>query len=269
MVMYMNERKKIIIKNNNGLQLNNSIIISGDVTINNYIEKSDSHLFYNTKFNDIILKESILMNSCEDRTKLLNTKLEQLIFCSKQTGVIPTIRIYGYFTSFSTLRQPSETSDIAKLELLEKENLINIAEQGFNIKAIVILDIDRICSSYYSKEQCVARYNDLYDTMYRLKEKTNVELVFDEKPVLNSLWILDSLIKIEAFNIDIDSKKLNYNTTFFDSNFSSICYSIEKFDIQFEKLKRKTAQKYNNKLSQIEYIKDTINEQFKVYDLSR
>lgn len=252
----MKSRREVAIKNNSDLIINGSTVICGD---NNILISGrtsvDNNLFFDYRFRDIIFTNSILINSCEKRTILLNEKIEQLIFCSKQANVTPTIRTYGYFTSFSTIRQPSETSDIAKLELLEKNNLIKMAKLGFHIKAIVALDIERICSICYSKQQCEARYNDLYSSIYDLDKYPNVELVFDDGLSFDSLWILDSLIKVKAFNIDIDLQRLNYNTTLFESNLKSITISIESFDLRFEELRRKEAWRYQKKLKQSDYVK--------------
>ena len=252
----MKSHREVSIKNNSDLIIHGSTVICGD---NNILMpgrmRVDNNLYFDYKFSDIILSNSILIDSCEKRTMLLNEKIEQLILCSRQANITPTIRTYGYFTSFSTIRQLSETSDIAKLELLEKKNLIKMAKLGFHIKAIVALDIERICSICYSKQQCEARYNDLYSSIYDLDKYSNVELVFDDGLSFNSLWILDSLIKIEAFNIDIDSQRLNYNTTLFESNLNSINISIESFDLRFEELKRKEAWRHQKKLKQSDYVK--------------
>ena len=225
----------------------------------------DDSLFFDNHFDEIHIRDSISICSGVERTELLNDKLDRLMHYSNRFGKQPTIRTYGYFTSFSSIRQMSETSDIAKLELLEKTNLIKMAKAGYYIKAIVALDFNKICMLGYSEEQCVARCEDLYRTIRDLDKYENIEVVFDTEVTLNSFWIVDSLIKAEALITNINPKVMNYSATQFDSNLMSIQLSTEMFDLRFEELKRNNSWRNNNRLSQSEYVKRVTTEKMNSY----
>jgi hypothetical protein len=244
----------------------NSVFINGNnnsIVVNRpYIDDS---LFFDKRFNEIQFEDSRMICSGVKRTELLNEKLERLMYYSNKFDKQPTIRIYGYFTSFASIRQMSETSDIAKLELLEKTNLIKMAKSNYYIKAIVALDFNKICKLGYSEEQCVARCEDLYYTIRDLDKYENVEVVFDTMVTLNSFWIVDSLLKAEAFNANIDPELLNYSATQFDSNLKSIQLSAEMFDLRFEELKRNHSWRINEELGQSEYVKRITRERLTSY----
>lgn len=242
-------------------EISNNVIVNGNnnsIVLNKHY--FDDTLFFDKHFNEIQIEDSCTICSSLERTELLNEKLERLLFYSNKFKKQPTIRIYGYFTSFASIRQPFDTSDIAQLELLEKTNLKKMAKSGYYIKAIVALDFNKICRLGYSEEQCVARCEDLWCTICDLEKYENVEIVFDTTATLNSFWIVDSLLKAEAFNTNIDPKLLNYSFTQFDSNLKSIQLSAEMFDLRFDELKRNHSWKINEKLGQSEYVKKVTKE---------
>ena len=253
--------KKIINSN-----ISHSVLINGN---NNSVVVNrpffDASLFFDKKFNEMLFEDSCLVCSGVERTELLNDKLDRLMYYSNKYNKQPTIRTYGYFTSFSSIRQASETSDIAKLELLEKMNLIKMAKAGYYIKAIVALDLNKLCKLGYSEEQCVARCEDLYITIRDLDKFENIEVVFDTEVTLNSFWIVDSLLKAEAFITNINPKVMNYSATQFDSKLKSIQLSAEMFDYRFEELKRNHSWRINQGLTQSEYVKRITTEKLKSY----
>ncbi len=262
---------KTIIKDitNSNFEHNTFINANGDVTVINNNSDFNDKLYFSNDFDEVKIANPIIAGSGEKRTEILIDKTEKLMFYSKNQINKPTIRTYGYFSAFSSIRQPSESSDIAKLELIEKSNLLKMATQGYHIKAIIALDIGIICNLGYSPEQCVERCKDLYSNILAFDNYSNVEIVFDTGVTLNSLWILDSLLKAESLKLNIDPNVLNYNSTMFDSNLNSIKYSVIAFDELFLELKRKSAWRFEKRLnqkrlSQSDYVKKEINDRLRI-----
>lgn len=257
---------KTIIKDitNSNFEHNTFINANGDVTVINNNSDFNDKLYFSNDFDEVKIADPIIADSGEKRTKILIDKTEKLMFYSKNHINMPTIRTYGYFSAFSSIRQPSESSDIAKLELIEKSNLLKMATQGYHIKAIIALDIGTILNLGYSPKQCIERCKDLYSNILALDNYSNVEIVFDTGVTLDSLWILDSLLIAKAFTEQIDPNVLNYNSTKFSSNLKYIENSVKVFDNLFSELKRNSAWRFEKCLSQSDYVKKEINKRLTI-----
>lgn len=230
----------IIFGKNKNSQINNNNF--GEINIFN------NNIFYDipqinwdlrdTPLFDEIKEEQLLIDKSLQRTILINEKFEILKKYCEINNLCPIIRIYGCFTSLSSIQQSSNKSDLAQLELLEKHNLVSFIKCKFIIKAIVSLDINFIFSNnIYTREQYFERCKDLYNTLYYFKDYKNFDVVFDYSNNFDSQYILDTLLICKASNIMIDKKSANFNITLFDSDKYIIENSITNFDNKFFQLK--------------------------------
>lgn len=212
----------------------NSIIIQKN--LNNDKNPIDWTLRESMRFNEL-LEDKLLINNSIQRTIILNEKFEKLIKYSNLYGFKPICRIYGCFTTLSTIQQKSDKSDSAQLELYEKSNLISFIKNNFIVKAIISLDSNMIFSNNtYTKDQYITRCSDLIQTMKSLDKYQNLQIVFDERSTLDSIYIIDTLLIAKAYNSLLDSIVKNYSTTLFDSNKHIIETEINTFDDKFNNL---------------------------------
>lgn len=187
---------------------------------------------------DEIKEDQLQINNSLQRTILINEKLEKLKKYCEKYCFCPTIRIYGCFTSLSSIQQASNKSDLAQLELLEKHNIISLVKSNFKLKVIVSVDANFLFSNnIYTREQYLERCQDLYNTIYYFKDYKNFDIVFDYSNNTDSQYIFDSLLLCKASNIMMDRKSGNFNLTIFDSSKYNIENSITYFDNKFCQLK--------------------------------
>lgn len=227
-------------KNKNSVISNNIIgDVYGDVYIDNNsleVNQIDWSLRETGKF-DEIKEHQLLVNNPITRTIILNEKIEKIIKYSNLYRCRPTLRIYGCFTSLSTIRQKTDTSDLAQLELNEKANLVKFIKNGFYIKIIISLDTNMIFSqNAYTREQYIQRCKDLYNSLKCFQQYKNFQVVFDDRNMLESEYIVDTLLIAQAPIILFDSNIVGYQVTIFDSDRHIVETEINKFENRFAQL---------------------------------
>lgn len=157
------------------------------------------------------------------RHEIENLKIEKLIKISQLYNFNPIIRIYGCFSPISTIRQNSDTSDLSRLELLEKRNIINFIENHFETKIIISLDTNMIfANNTYTIEQYNERCKDLINVIRQYEDYKNLKIVIDYENNLESVHILDTLLICYLPIILFDNGLATYNNVIFDSNVNNI-----------------------------------------------
>lgn len=220
---------------------------------------------------DLTLRESgkfdeLFESQCQKKPPIslefYNSKIEQLISLSQLYKYNPILRVYGCFTSLSTIRQASETSDLAQLELLENRNLLKFIECNYETKIIISLDTNMIFTdNRYSIEQYNARCENLIYTIKKYNDYKNLKIVIDSGNTLETMYILDTILICYMPAILFDSDKIAYGQVIFDSEINYISNKIKLFDerfIQLEKTNNDLCKfmNFNNKEKLFQYIKE-------------
>lgn len=171
----MKRKSQINISNNEKLVIKDNIIYISDIEKNVQIEKNNNLII---EKNRIIVCEGLQLNrngidwtlrnsekykelyefNYKEKNTLrreikLREKLQKFIFYSEKNSFVPTIRIYAYFSAFSTIRQSYETDDLSQLEIEENALFIRLVELGFKVKVIISLQAELIIRQGYSIEQ--------------------------------------------------------------------------------------------------------------------
>lgn len=236
--------KKVIFQKINLSKNKNSQIIGNQIgTIyNNYNSnimpniKVDLTLRESKKFDDLFENKRI-ENSPIFRHESENLKFEQIIKLSQLYNYSPVLRVYGCFTSLSSIRQKTETSDLAQLELLEKSNILKFIESNFETKIIISLDENMIFSNNrYNVEQYTERCKDLINTITAYKDYKNLKIVIDFGNNLDAMYIFDTILICYLPTMLFDSDKITYGQAIFDSEINSLISKIKTFDERFSLL---------------------------------
>lgn len=240
--------KIIFARNKNSQFIGNQIgIIYNDYHLISIPNKDiDLTLRNSGKFDDLFEMKHIV-NSPVIRHELENIKFEKMIKISQLYNYSPTLRVYGCFTSLSSIRQKSETSDLACLELLEKSNLLKFIECNFETKIIISLDENMIFSNNsYDVEQYDRRCEDLINTISHYKDYKNLKIVVDNQNSLESMYIFDTILICFLPIILFDTEKITYGQAIFDSDMNNLINKIKIFDERFLLL-----EKYNNDMCKL------------------
>lgn len=223
-------KNSVITGNQIGVIFNNT-----DFILSN--EKIDLKLRESGKFNELFENQCIKCSPLY--MEYFNMKIEQLIRLSQLYNFAPILRVYGYFTSLSTARQESESSDLAQLELLEKKNLLKFILNNFETRIIINLDLNMIFSNdRYTKEQYDERCKDLINTIKYYDNYKNLKIVIDSECALESMFILDTLLICYMPILFFDSTRSTYRQVIFDSELSNIINKIKLFDQRFIQLEK-------------------------------
>lgn len=162
-------------------------------------------------------KEIVLLEQLEEfRRTMLRSRVE------------PTIRILGLYSGFCTLWERSNTSDLAQMELQEKDLLIQLVQAGCHMKLIVSLDIQKALSCGFTKDEIYIRTADLCSVCDALSSYDNFEAVvaisaFTYEPKL----ILDGVLINQQLNF---RGRENYSYSRWDSNQDKILQACREFD---------------------------------------
>lgn len=183
-------------------------------------------------------EETRHIHSPFQRQLLLDELLLKFMRQASLNNISPLVRTYAYFSAFSTIRQWSETSDVARLELEEKDHLVTMAKRGFRIKTILSLQLDLVFSLGYTYEQCYERCTDLVNTLKELERHNNISLVVDSNNSLNSTWILDTVTVMKADPYDVDVEEQTFNATLISSKKEILQHLITEFDSKHEQLRQ-------------------------------
>lgn len=232
------DKIKIIIKNNKDCIIKDNIIYFQGNTTKYYNPdiKVDFSLRETAEYSELLYRKQTMYGALS-RNVFLEDTINRFIHISKVNGYEPTVRICGYFTSLSSIRQKSENSDLALLELEEKNNLINMVKLGFKVKLILILDARTILTLGYTLEQYNERCQDLYRSIKMLEVKyPNLEIVVNDKNNITCGYIFDSILLVQTDKYDLNSFTLNYNKTEIDSRKIVLENEIKIFDENFNRL---------------------------------
>lgn len=220
---------------NNQIGIVNNIFNCPDMFLSKEIDLS---LRNSGRFNELFETKRII-NTPLTRHELENEKFERIIRLSQLYNYSPTLRIYGCFTSISSIRQKTETSDLAQLELLEKNNILKFIECNFEIKIIVTLDANMIFSNnIYNAEQYDERCNDFINTIKRYKDYKNLKIVIDNQNSLETMFIFDTILICYLPIILFDNQNITYGQAIFDSNINNLLNKIDVFDKRFALLEK-------------------------------
>lgn len=222
------------ITNNKNLNLeDNRIILTDGIYVNKNridwtLRNTDKYkeLYeYNYKERDVLRREI-----------KIGEKMRQFILYSQINGFVPTIRIYAYFSSFSTIRQFYEKDDLSQLELEENALLKKCVELGFKVKVIVSLQVELIMRQGYSIEQYEERSKDLMNTInfFNTRQYKNIQIVIDQYQSHDSILIFDTILMIKSDYLQFDGGNFKY--TLFESDKTILQNEIFEFDKKFDEL---------------------------------
>lgn len=198
------------------------------------------------KFDELI-ENKLQIFIPEKRHIIENDKIERLVKLSKLYKYNPILRIYGCFSSIATIRQESEHSDIAQLELLEKKSVFEFINNNFEVRIIVYLDTNSIFSkNMYSVEQYVERCEDVIRTVARYNSYKNLRIVVDNFRALDGMHIYDTMLICQMPTIMFDHKAIDYNYAVFDSDINIVTSCIKAFDNRFYQLEYENQLVMNN-----------------------
>lgn len=172
-----------------------------------------------------------------ERAVRIDNYLERILFCSIKENVSPTLRLYGHFSPFSTIKGQINHSDLDKLELSEKRRMLEWAQNGYPVKVIISLQPSLICEMSYDLEQYDERCADLERSLTSLEDYKNVQFVVDDVCELDSLYIFDTLFYCASRNDDLDKVSATYVSTDFVPDLAFVKNKIRTFDKRFEMLK--------------------------------
>lgn len=199
----------------------------------------DMQLRNSGKFNELFEDKKEICSPTL-RHEIENSKMEKLIKISQLYNFSPIMRIYGCFSPISTIRQESDTSDLSRLELLEKRNIIKFIENHFETKIIISLDMNMVFSNdTYTVEQYNERCKDLINVISQYKDYKNLKIAIDDENNMESVHILDTLLVCYLPVILFDNGLVTYKNVIFDSNAYNITNYIRRFDARFCYLEKK------------------------------
>lgn len=238
------QQLKIMNSNKINISHNKNLNIQGNnITNQTFIghpystfQKVDFSLRKTNKYKEILLGDKTIEGPLL-RNVILNEVFNKFIYISKVNSFLPTVRICGYFSSLSSIRQKSETNDFALLELEEKEKVIKMVKMGFKVKIILILDASIILNMAYTCEQYIERCKDLYRSIQNLEKKyPNLQIVVNSMENVTCGYIFDSLLVVQTDKYDINARTLSYNNTLIHSNKHVVECEIKSFDKAFYEL---------------------------------
>ena len=254
----MKRKSQINISNNEKLVIKDNIIYISDIEKNVQIEKNNNLIIEKnrkivceglqlnrngidwTLRNSEKYKELYEFNYKEKNTLRreikLREKLQKFIFYSEKNSFVPTIRIYAYFSAFSTIRQSYETDDLSQLEIEENALFIRLVELGFKVKVIISLQAELIIRQGYSIEQYEERSKNLVNTIknFNIKQYKNLQIVIDEYQSHDSTLILDTILIIKSDYLQFVGNNFQY--TLFESDRTILKNEILEFDKKFDEL---------------------------------
>lgn len=181
--------------------------------------------------------------------------------------MMPTLRLYGHFSPFSTIKSQYSHADIDILELSEKRLLMEWAKFGYPVKVIISLQTGLICEMSYTIDQYNERCEDLCTTLRKLEKFSNVEFVIDDTCVWDSLYIFDTLFYCAAGNDKLDKHSATYVSSDFIPTKQLVENKIRAFERRFRMLQQKNRLERKKKgcLYQERYIYDISQHRKNIY----
>ena len=231
---FSNQKPLVVVSNNESCTFEK-------LTINfNFGVQAPLHCPYRAGKDTNILRKNISIPQKQlfitdpvQRQIFLLEELEKLHKTVVQSYVEPVIRNLALYSGFSTLWERSNTSDLAQMEIQEKDTLIKLVKSGCAARLVVNLDIYKAISCGFTKEEIVTRVSDLCAICDELQEYNNFEIalamsMINYEPIL----ILDNALL--NFNSNFDSRR-NYSFSRWTSDHLSVENTSNEFDQLFQK----------------------------------
>lgn len=149
----------VIIGSNNHIDFQNPDINYGIHKDLYSAEKVDLKLRHEKELAEICPGKVRAKNSL-DRAVWIEEAMRKILLISAKNRFTPTLRLYGHFSPFSTVKGEQDHSDIDLLEKDEKKLMIEWAEAGYPVKVIVSLQVALICEMSYTIETYEERCKD-------------------------------------------------------------------------------------------------------------
>lgn len=231
---FSNQKPLVVVSNNESCTFEKLTISF------NFGVQAPLHSPYRTGKDTSIVRENISIPQKQlfitdpvQRQIFLLEELEKLHKTVVQSYVEPVIRNLALYSGFSTLWEGSNTSDLAQMEIQEKDTLIKLVKSGCAARLVVNLDIYKAISCGFTKEEIVTRVSDLCAICDELQEYNNFEIalamsMINYEPIL----ILDNALL--NFNSNFDSRR-NYSFSRWTSDHLSVENTSNEFDHLFQK----------------------------------
>lgn len=183
-------------------------------------------------------------------------QLDNLHKTVKRTRLEPTVRILALYSGFCTLWERSNTSDLAQMELQEKDTLIKLVKAGCNVRVIVNLDIYKAISCGFMMGEITTRVSDLCAVCDELSDYSNFEIAIESDMIgYEPILILDNVLLNFTSNFE---DRRNYSFSHWTSDSKSIERTAYEFDLKFNKCRTDTIRfmQMNNrqKISEIIFL---------------
>ena len=239
------QNKKLTIKQNSNSHI---CVNQGNILVTNFHSLGPHSKCYqplglreSSSFSELIQPQSRFLTTSLSRAYTLNEIYEKYLAATCQLHEIPTLRLCGFFSALSSIRQQNDISELSTLEKDEKTLLIKYIEQGGHTKIILNLDMDLIMHLSYSPEQYIHRADDLYNTLVRLERYPNLEIVLDYSQNITPLHIFDNLVAFKGDMHSINSQDTTYTHSYITSDIFEINCLIDEYDQKFEELRNNLA----------------------------
>ena len=189
-------------------------------------------------FKHMTLPKGGLITETPFETELtLLEKLEEFHNTTVRSHLEPTIRILATFSGLCTQWEKSNMSDLAQMELREKELLAKLVQAGCHIKAIVNLDVQKAISCGFTRDEVLFRTADLCSVCDTFSSYSNFEIaVAITSFTYESKYILDGILINQQVNF---SHRKNYSCSWWNSNQNKIMQSCDEFDRFFSEMYQK------------------------------
>lgn len=185
-------------------------------------------------------KKRVSLSSAMDRQIYLLDKLTQFQGIVTKKHIEPVFRNWALYSAFSTLWEKSTTSDLAQMELHEKDLLIGLVKSGCHVKVILNLDIEKALCCGFTKSEIEIRVADLCATCDSLSEYKNFEPVIAiDFPSYEPIFIFDSILLSRNLNF---GERESYSFALWESNQQLIASYINRFDLQFMQIQLENYQ---------------------------
>lgn len=240
---------QIIIKDNENLKIENvNIYVGGSEAFETAVAERKCEIL-GGELKELMLPSRKITKDPFDTELRHVEKLENFYQIVNRKQIQPTVRIWGLFSAFGTMRQPSDTTDTACLELREKELLVKLAEAGCVFRIIINLNVAKALICGFSEEEIAVRTADLCATCSKFGNEGNVQIVIDNDLLLTEpLWIFGNALMCRQMNF---KNRITYSASYWTSDIREITKAVEEFDRRFFDLKKK-----------MEYVYDIVSDNF-------
>ncbi|MGW3160507.1 hypothetical protein [Streptomyces sp. NPDC001089] len=177
--------------------------------------------------------ERRLISDVNERAMVNVDILERLLTVDRNSERRSTIRLAGLFTSFSSSRDTSGTSDYDALMLRERELISELIRRRYDVRILASLDIPMVLSSWgYDESRLQHRLFDLLEQLQRFSENyQNLQFAIDTHNRLAGQFIIGNSLLIHSL---MTTTGVGYSMTAYETNPVEIENAIRTFDDAFE-----------------------------------